>query len=45
MEVTVGSEVFQFHESDSIGFNSGIPHELSNIGATTCEAIWVVHSQ
>lgn len=45
VEVTVGNEVFTIREGESLGFDSTIPHVHKNVGSTTFEGLWFVHSR
>jgi len=45
VEVTVGNEVFTLREGESLGFDSTIPHVHKNVGSTTFEGLWFVHSR
>jgi len=44
MEVTVGDHVNRLKEGDSLHFNSGIRHQLRNIGKRKAELVVVVYS-
>ncbi len=43
IEVTVGEHVNKLGKDDSLHFNSGIPHNLKNIGRETAELIVVIY--
>jgi transcriptional regulator with XRE-family HTH domain/quercetin dioxygenase-like cupin family protein len=45
VRVTIGSEEFVLHEGESLGFDSTIPHVLTNDGDTEFEGIWFVHGR
>jgi transcriptional regulator with XRE-family HTH domain len=45
VRVTIGSEEFVLHEGESLGFDSSIPHVLTNIGDGDFEGIWFVHGR
>lgn len=42
LQVQVGFEHYDLAAGDSISFDSGIPHRLSNEGDITCTSVWVV---
>ena len=43
LEVTVGDDVFELSEGQSLGFASTIPHLLRNRGTEPAEGVWFVH--
>ena len=43
LEVTIGDEVFNLHASESLGFDSSIPHIFRNPGTEDMHGIWFVH--
>lgn len=43
LEVTFGFEKLTLHEGESLGFNSSVPHLLTNTGRKAARGIWVVH--
>jgi uncharacterized cupin superfamily protein len=45
LEVTVGEGVFSLSKSQSIGFDSGIPHKFKNNGHVPFRGIWFVHGR
>jgi DNA-binding XRE family transcriptional regulator len=42
LEITVGFEVFTLHAGDALGFDSAMPHLLSNRTDTPARGIWFV---
>lgn len=42
LTVQIGFEVYELQAGDSISFDSGTPHRLSNDGHVTCTSVWVV---
>ena len=42
LTVQVGFEVYELQPGDSISFDSGTPHRLSNDADVTCTSVWVV---
>jgi transcriptional regulator with XRE-family HTH domain/quercetin dioxygenase-like cupin family protein len=45
LEVTIGDEVFLLRAGESLGFDSGIPHVLRNVGEGQFEGLWFVHGR
>lgn len=45
LEITVGEEVFELRQGESLGFDSTIPHVLRNPGPEPFEGVWFVHSR
>ena len=45
LEVTIGDEVFNLHSSESLGFDSSIPHVFRNPGTEDMHGIWFVHGK
>jgi transcriptional regulator with XRE-family HTH domain/quercetin dioxygenase-like cupin family protein len=45
LHVRVGTEEFVLHEGESLGFDSNIPHVLTNIGDDDLEGVWFVHGR
>jgi transcriptional regulator with XRE-family HTH domain/quercetin dioxygenase-like cupin family protein len=45
IHVRVGTEEFVLHEGESLGFDSNIPHVLTNIGDDDFEGVWFVHGR
>lgn len=43
LEVTIGFDVYTLNAGEAIGFDSRIPHLLSNPGTTPARGIWVMH--
>jgi transcriptional regulator with XRE-family HTH domain len=43
IEITVGDEVFELRQGESLGFDSTIPHVLRNPGSEPFEGVWFVH--
>ncbi len=45
LEATIGDEVFNLHASESLGFDSSIPHLFRNPGTEDMHGIWFVHGK
>jgi transcriptional regulator with XRE-family HTH domain len=45
LEITVGDEVFELRQGESLGFDSTIPHVLHNPGPEPFEGVWFVHGR
>ena len=45
LEVTIGDEVFNLHASESLGFDSSIPHIFRSPGTEDMHGIWFVHGK
>ncbi|MBM7693665.1 transcriptional regulator with XRE-family HTH domain [Peribacillus deserti] len=42
MEVTIGDQVYEIHEGDSITFDSTSPHSFKNTGSIPAVGIWMM---
>ncbi|GAX90509.1 helix-turn-helix domain-containing protein [Effusibacillus lacus] len=42
LELTIGTDVYELEEGDSVYFNSDIPHSFKNIGKGPLKLVWII---
>ena len=42
VELTVGDEVFELEDGDSIDYRSSTPHRVANVGQERAEVMWII---